>query len=75
MKRLVRIVEHSKTIARGWVAQRRLRAETLEHLVETIVALRERIDDLETDIDEVRADSRRVAELRIQVEDHLAERT
>ncbi|MEJ6555188.1 hypothetical protein PQI51_09185 [Microbacterium esteraromaticum] len=75
MKRLARIVGHLKTIARGWVSARRLRAETLEHLVEVIVVLRTRLDDLETEIDEVRADSRRVAELRIQVEDYLADRT
>lgn len=59
------------TAMRGWLAQRRLRAETLSNLLEIVASLQQRVDDLERDLDELRADSRRVAELRIQVEDRL----
>lgn len=59
---------------RGWRARRRLRAELLIDLTRTLQVFETRISQLETDLDELRADSRRVAELRIQVEDFLADR-
>ncbi len=59
------------TSVRGWRAQRRLRAETASDLMDIVVSLQKRVDELERDLDELRADSRRVAELRIQVEDRL----
>lgn len=75
MNRFKRIVSGLKRHVRGWEAERRLRADTVTHLTSIIEALHERVDELEKDIDEIRSDSRRVAELRIQVEDFLAERT
>lgn len=62
------------TIARGWLAQRRLRAETISDLVGVVTDLRTRVSELERDLDDTRADSRRIAELRIQVEDFLADK-
>lgn len=61
--------------ARGWLAKRRLHAETVSDLVGVVEDLRVRLGELETDLDEARADSRRIAELRIQVEDFLAARS
>jgi|GEM_PF-3461101 len=74
MNRLTRILNVAKTTARGWIAERRLRADTVTHLTSIIDALHRRLDEMEKDIDELRADSRRVAELRIQVEDFLADK-
>lgn len=71
MNRLRRARLDLITAMRGWLAQRRLRAETLSNLLEIVASLQQRVDDLERDLDELRADSRRVAELRIQVEDRL----
>ncbi|GAA1530640.1 ABC-type phosphate transport system auxiliary subunit [Microbacterium ginsengiterrae] len=56
-------------------AQRRLHARTVLDLASTVASLQQRLSELESDLDEVRADSRRVAELRIQVEDALAAST
>lgn len=74
MNRLVRIRRDLMLSARGWLARRRLRAETVSELVDTVNDLRQRVAELEVDLDELRADSRRVAELRIQVENALASR-
>ena len=71
MNRLTRLRVDLLTSVRGWRAERRLRAETASDLMGIVVSLQKRIDDLEQDLDELRADSRRVAELRIQVEDRL----
>lgn len=69
MNRLTRLRLDLMTSLRGWRAQRRLRAETASDLIGIVTALQRRVDDLERDLDELRADSRRVAEMRIQVED------
>jgi len=74
MNRFKRIIHALTSSARGWVAERRLRVDTVTHLTHIIEALHQRVDELEKDIDEVRSDSRRVAELRILVEDILADR-
>ncbi len=71
MNRLTRLRLDLMTSVRGWRAQRRLRAETASDLMDIVVSLQKRVDELERDLDELRADSRRVAELRIQVEDRL----
>jgi len=73
MNRIARLRQDLMLGLRGWVARRRLHAETTTHLVELVTDLRRRVDELETDLDELRADSRRVAELRIMVEDRLAD--
>ncbi|MFD5215742.1 hypothetical protein [Microbacterium sp. NPDC058345] len=74
MNRLARIRQDLVLNARGWLARRRLHAETVADLVGTVNELRQRVTELEVDLDELRADSRRVAELRIQVEDMLGGR-
>ena len=74
MKRIRRICRELIGILRGWVAKRRLRAETATDLIGIVADLRSRIGELEADLDELRADSRRVAEMRIQVENFLAEK-
>lgn len=73
MNRIARIRQELTINVRGWVARRRLRAETANELVDIVADLRRRLDELEVDLDELRADSRRVAELRILVEDRLSE--
>ncbi|MFD5224998.1 hypothetical protein ACFWHT_05175 [Microbacterium sp. NPDC058342] len=73
MNRLARLRHDVLLTLRGWRAQRRLRAETLVDLIGTVNDLTEQITELRAELDEVRADSRRVAELRIQVEDFLAD--
>lgn len=73
-KRLALLKQDLFVTLRSWRARHLLRAETVTDLVGTVTSLRTRIDELERDLDELRADSRRVAELRIQVEDLLAER-
>lgn len=75
MSRLSRIRHDLMTDVRGWWTSRRLRAESIIALTDTVAELRRRIGELESDLDELRADSRRVAELRIQVEDLLIDRT
>lgn len=73
MKRIVHIGHDFLVNLRGWRARRRLQSETAINLVDTMLELRRRVDELERDLDELRGDSRRVAEIRIQVEDFLAE--
>lgn len=73
MNRIARIRQELMINLRGWIAQRRLHAETANELVGIVAELRRRVDELEADLDELRADSRRVAELRILVEDRLAD--
>lgn len=73
MNRLIRIPQDMLLALRGWRAERRLRAHTIIDLTELLSSLQRRVDELETDVDELRADSRRIAELRIQVEDLLAD--
>lgn len=76
MKRILgRLRQDAMLSARGWLAKRRLHAETVSDLVGVVEDLRVRLGELETDLDEARADSRRIAELRIQVEDFLAARS
>lgn len=74
MNRLTRLRLDLMTSLRGWLAQRRLRAETASDLIGIVTALQQRVDDLERDLDELRSDSRRVAEMRIQVEDLLIDK-
>lgn len=71
-RRLGRIRQDVVLNARGWLAKRRLHAETINDLVGIVQELQVRVSELERDLDDTRADSRRVAELRIQVEDFLA---
>ncbi len=73
MKRIVRVAQELRINLRGWVAKRRLRSQTIVELADTVADLRKRVGELETDLDELRGDSRRVAEMRIQVEDFLAQ--
>ncbi len=73
MSRIARIPRELMINVRGWVARRRLHAETANELIGIVAELRRRVDELEADLDEFRADSRRVAELRILVEDRLAD--
>lgn len=73
IRRLSQLRRELTLNARAWFAERRLRAETVSDLVDTVTALRARVAELEVDLDEVRADSRRVAELSILVEDALAD--
>lgn len=73
MKRIVRTAQDLRVNLRAWVAKRRLRAQNIIDLTDTVVDLRKRVGELETDLDELRADSRRVAEMRIQLEDFLAD--
>lgn len=73
MNRLVRAQRDLMLSIRGWRAQRRLRAATILRLTESVEGFETRVRQLEAEIDELRADSRRVAEMRIQLEDYLAE--
>jgi hypothetical protein len=75
VKRIVGVVRDIRINLRGWRAKRRLHSEAASELVKIVLDLRNRVEELEADLDELRSDSRRVAELRIQVEDFLAERT
>ncbi|PRI10197.1 hypothetical protein B4915_12350 [Leucobacter massiliensis] len=52
--------------------KRRLRAGQLEELLQGNETLKSRLDELEAELSEIRADSRRVAELRILVEERLS---
>lgn len=72
MKRVSSALRDLRTMWRGWRAARVLRAETVAELADTVTKLQARIADLENDLDEFRSDSRRIAELRIQVEDFLS---
>lgn len=75
MNPIARIGQETVANLRGWVVKRRLHSEALVELTDTVADLRTRVGELEADLDELRADSRRVAEMRIQLEDSLADRS
>lgn len=75
MNRITRVGNDTVAEVRAWRAKRRLHSAAVVELTETVADLTVRVSALEADLDELRADSRRVAELRIQLEDFLADRS
>lgn len=71
VNRFKRLLQDARQELSAKRVERRLRTETLTHLAENVVELRARVEELESELDELRADSRRIAELRLLVEDSL----
>lgn len=74
MNRLVSLLRDARMQLRSGRVKRRVKAEALTDLDGTLTALRAEVRELREEIDELRGDSRRVAELRILVEDELLRR-
>lgn len=74
MNRVQRLLGDLRAELSAKRAHRRLRTETLTDLAETIRSLQGRVIEVEAELDELRADSRRIAELRVLVEDSLVQR-
>lgn len=74
MNRLISVLRDARMQLRSWRVKRQVEAEALTDLNGTLSALRAEVRELREEIDELRGDSRRVAELRILVEDELLRR-